>query len=81
MGQRIEVYMDSYSNTPIVQEIRDNRISISIGDEITWEDWLLLLKNPDSQRELKVKVEDIKHLFWDAEDLMHSVSIRVVPVD
>ena len=80
MSQRIELYMDSYSNTPIVQEV-DQRISINIGDEISREDWLKLLRHPDSEIELRVKVADIKHQFWDSEDFMHAISIKVVPVD
>ncbi len=80
MSHRLEVYMESYSNKPIVHEV-DRKLSISIGDEISKDDWLELLAVPNSELELKVKVEDVRHLFWDTEDCMHSVSIRVVPVE
>ncbi len=80
MSQRLEVYVDSYNNTPIVREV-NKTLSINIGDEITREDWLELLSVPEGELQLKVKVEDVHHLFWDSEDCVHSVSIKVVPVE
>ncbi len=80
MNHRLEVYVDSYSNLPIVQEM-DETVSINIGDEITVEDWLKLLTDENSVLELNVKVADVRHLFWDTEEFLHSVSIRVVPVE
>ena len=77
---RLEVYMESYNNTPIMQ-VMDRTVSINIGDEITKEDWLQLLQEPQGDLELKVKVEDVRHQFWDTEDFLHSISIRVVPID
>ncbi len=80
MSHRLEVYMGSYTTTPIVREM-ERTLSISIGDEISRSDWLELLSTPGGELELKVKVEDIRHLFWDEDSLEHTVSIRVVPVD
>ena len=80
MNQRLEVYMDTYNSKPIVHEI-SRKLSFNVGDEISREDWLHLLRVPNAEIELKVKVEDIHHLFWDSEELRHSISIRVVPVD
>ena len=77
---RLEVYMDSYSNEPIVNET-DVSLSINIGDEITKQDWVRLLSGTQNRIDLKVKVEDVRHLFWDSEDCIHSISIRVVPVE
>lgn len=80
MSQRLEVYMESYKTTPIVREM-DRKFSINIGDEISKEDWLELLAVPDAELELKVKVEDVRHLFWDEDDVGHTLSIKVVPVE
>ncbi len=80
MSHKLEVYMESYNSTPIVHEM-ERTLSIRIGDEISREDWLELLSAPGGELELKVKVEDVRHLFWDETDLEHTVSIRVVPVD
>ena len=80
MNQRLEVYVESYNSEPIVHEV-SRTLTISIGDEISRDDWLNLLRVPNAVLELKVKVEDIQHLFWDSEDLQHSINIRVVPVD
>ena len=78
---RLEVYLDSYASKPILSE-PNQTVSVNIGDEISKEDWLKLLSAPGSELELKVKVEDVRHLFWDDDDdLEHSVSIRVVPVE
>ena len=79
MSNRLEVYMESYNAEPIVHEM-DKKLSINIGDEITREDWLNLLSVDNGQIELKVKVEDIRHLFWDNHNFVHSMSIKVVPV-
>ena len=76
---RLEVYMNSYNSKPIVSR-QGPSLSISIGDEISREDWLTLLADTDPEIQLKVKVEDIRHLFLDAEDIIHTVSIRVVPM-
>jgi hypothetical protein len=80
MDHRLEVYMGSYNNTPIVRNM-EKTLSINIGDEITKEDWLRVLNIPNGELEIKVKVADIKHQFWDTEDFTHSLSIRVVPVE
>jgi hypothetical protein len=80
MNQRLEVYIDSYNAKPIVQPM-DRSLSINIGDEISREDWLNLLAQPNGELTLKVKVEDVRHLFWDEDDLEYSLSIRVVPVE
>ena len=79
MGQRIEVYMDSYSNTPIVQEVGPG-FSIKIGDEMSRKDWERYIKEPADELALDVRVADIKHQFWDSEDCLHALSIRVVAV-
>jgi hypothetical protein len=79
-SHRLEIYMESYNAEPTVHEV-DHKLSINIGDEITREDWLEILSVPNGEIELKVKVEDVRHLFWDNHNFMHSVSIRVVPVD
>lgn len=80
MNQRLEVYMDSYNSPPIVHPI-SRSLSINVGDEITRDDWLELLSQPGGELTLKVKVEDVRHLFWDADGLEYSLSIRVVPVE
>ncbi|MBQ75503.1 MAG: hypothetical protein CMQ20_10850 [Gammaproteobacteria bacterium] len=72
--------MDSYSSEPIVNDT-DMPLSINIGDVITKQDWVHLLSGTQRHIDLRVKVEDVRHLFWDAEEYMHSVSIRVVPVE
>ena len=77
---RLEVYMGSYTNKPIIGEL-DRTISVNIGDEISRDDWFRLLTDPSGELELKVKVEDVRHLFWDEDDLGHTISIRVVPVE
>ena len=77
---RLEVYMDSYSNEPIVNETTES-LSINVGDEITKQDWVRLLSGSHSRIDLKVKVQDVRHLFWDCEDCIHSISIKVVPVE
>ncbi|HAK52704.1 MAG TPA: hypothetical protein DCM54_12500 [Gammaproteobacteria bacterium] len=77
---RLEVYMDSYNSTLIINQT-SQPFCIHIGDEISKEDWLDLLSGDEPQIELKVKVEDVHHLFWDADDIVHSVSIKVVPID
>ncbi len=78
---KIEVYLDSYTSEPIVQTVTEE-LSINIGDVITKEDWLRLLAGTDPQIELKVKVEDVKHLYWDEEtDYIHAMTVKVVPVD
>ncbi len=76
---RLEVYMNSYNSKPIVSRSGAS-LRINIGDEISREDWLTLFSAPDPEIELKVKVEDVRHLFLDAEDIIHTVSIRVVPM-
>ena len=80
MSSRLEVYVGSYTAKPIVRQVARG-LSINIGDEITREDWIELLSDPEAEIELKVKVEDVRHLFWDSEDCQHSLSIRVVPVE
>ena len=80
MSHRLEVYMESYKTTPIVRDV-DKKLSINIGDEISKEDWFELLSAPDSELELKVKVADVRHLFWDEDDFGHTLSIKVVPVE
>ncbi|MDA0790313.1 MAG: hypothetical protein O2780_12750 [Proteobacteria bacterium] len=78
--QHLEVYLDSYNSEPIIRE-RSASISIRIGDKITREDWIEILSADHPEIELSVKVEDIRHLFWDADKLVHSLSIKVVPVE
>ena len=80
MSYTLEVYLDSYSNEPIVEEM-DETISINVGDEISRDDWLRLLDVPNARLELKVKVEDVRHQFWDTAPLFHSLSIKVVPIE
>ena len=80
MSHTLEVYMESYNTIPIVHEMK-RTLSVSIGDEISREDWVGLISTPGAALELKVKVEDVRHLFWDEDDLEHTVSIRVVPVE
>lgn len=80
MAHRIEIYMDSYSNTPIVQET-DQKLSISIGDELSHEDWPAAMEDPRGELRLKVRVTDVRHQFWDAEDIVHAISIKVVPAE
>lgn len=77
---RLEVYMDSYRNEPIVNETKES-LSIHIGDEIKKQDWIHLLSGAQSQIDMTVKVQDVHHLFWDAEEFMHTISIKVVPVE
>ncbi|MDG2070148.1 MAG: hypothetical protein P8J55_00080 [Pseudomonadales bacterium] len=77
---RLKVYMDSYNSQPIINEA-DLPYCINIGDTISKEDWLNILSGTDPQIQLKVKVENVRHLFWDSEDIMHSVSIKVVASD
>ncbi len=76
----LEVYLDSYNSQPIIKQCRSS-VSIRIGDEITREDWMNILSDDHPQIELSVKVEDIRHLFWDAESMVHAVSIKVVTVE
>ena len=76
---RLEVYMDSYNSKPVINETGEP-VSIRIGDKINKQDWARLLPGIQTRIELTVKVEDVHHLFWDAEDCMHSLSIKVVPV-
>ena len=78
--QRLEVYVDSYNSAPFVHEM-DRTHCINIGDEISKEDWLDLLCIPGGTLALKVKVEDVRHLFWDDGDCRHSVTIKVVLVE
>ena len=78
-SHRLEVYMDSYSSEPIVNETNES-LDIQIGDEINKQDWMRLLSGTQSKIDLTVKVQDVRHLFWDSEECMHSISIKVVPV-
>ena len=77
---RLEVYMDSYNSQPFVNEA-EQPFCINIGDTISKEDWLNLLSDTDPQIQLNVKVEDVRHLFWDSEEVMHSISIKVVATE
>ena len=79
-SHRLEVYMDSYSSEPIVNETNES-LDIQIGDEINKQDWMRLLSGTQSKIDLTVKVQDVRHLFWDSEECMHSISIKVVPVE
>tara|TARA_B110000196_G_C21092354_1_gene638207 strand:- start:413 stop:631 length:219 start_codon:yes stop_codon:yes gene_type:complete len=72
--------MDSYNSQPIINEA-DLPYCINIGDTISKDDWLNILSGTDPQIPLNVKAEDVRHLFWDSEDIMHSVSIKVVTAD
>ncbi len=78
-AHRLEVYMDTYTSKPIIKET-DESLCINIGDEISVESWVRLLTGTNSEIKLKVKVADVRHLFWDGEECRHSISIRVVPV-
>ena len=80
MSQRIEIYMGSFSNKPIIRNL-ERDVRINIGDEFSQDDWLNLLDTSDGELELKVKVADVRHLFWDNDDCQHSLNIKVVPVD
>lgn len=77
---RLEVYMDSYNSQPFVNEA-EQPFCIHIGDTTSKEDWLNLLSGTEPQIQLNVKVEDVRYLFWDSEDVMHSISIKVVATD
>jgi len=78
---KLDVYLGSYTSKPILSAETEN-LSINIGDVITKEDWLRLLSGSDAQLELRVKVEDIKHLFWDEDsDYIHGMTVKVVAVD
>lgn len=79
-SHRLEVYMDSYRSEPIVNETNES-LDIQIGDEINKQDWMRLLSGTQSKIDLTVKVQDVRHLFWDSEECMHSISIKVVPVE
>ena len=71
--------MDSYMSDPIVSPIEEP-LCIAIGDVITAEDWLRFLSEGRREIELRVKVEDVRHLFWDRDDLVHQLAIKVTPI-
>ncbi len=84
MSHRVEVYMDSYNSKPIVKVDRPSHstpLSVSIGDDISKEDWRKLISGSDTQIELNVRVQDIRHLFWDSEDVEHALTIKVELID
>ena len=79
MAHRIEVYMDSYNNKPIIQEV-DDEVRLKVGDELGNEEWQRLIDDPVKVLAQKVKVADVRQ-FWDTEVLTHAISIKLVAVE
>jgi hypothetical protein len=79
--QRLEVYVDSYSNEPFVKDFKDT-IELSRRDEKQLEDWIQLRSGRQVKINQHLRIEDIKHsLLENARDLIHATRIRVSIVD
>ncbi|MEX0942298.1 MAG: hypothetical protein WD002_07105 [Pseudomonadales bacterium] len=78
--QRLEIYVDSYSNTPFVKDFEDT-IELSRSDEKQLEDWIRSTSGRQVRIDQNLRIEDIKHSLLNVAQDHHATRIRVSIVD